>query len=47
MGVQVRFPAKQHCLDNAEMIAFLLKLSVEAGLKAERFDARSNWLPGT
>jgi N6-L-threonylcarbamoyladenine synthase len=46
-GVEVRFPARMHCLDNAEMMAFLLKLRVEAGIEPQPFDARSNWLPGS
>ncbi|MDQ3024375.1 MAG: tRNA (adenosine(37)-N6)-threonylcarbamoyltransferase complex transferase subunit TsaD [bacterium] len=46
-GVDLRFPARQHCLDNAEMMAFLLKLSVEAGIEPQSFDAKSNWLPGS
>jgi N6-L-threonylcarbamoyladenine synthase len=45
-GIEVRFPARKHCLDNAEMMAFLLKLTVEAGLPPRPFDAASNWLPG-
>lgn len=45
-GIEVRFPAKRHCLDNAEMMAWLLKLSLDAGLKPQTFDADSNWNPG-
>jgi N6-L-threonylcarbamoyladenine synthase len=45
LGVDVRFPARKHCLDNAEMMAFLLKLTVEQGIAPEAFDAKSNWLP--
>jgi N6-L-threonylcarbamoyladenine synthase len=46
LGVDVRFPAPRHCLDNAEMMAWLLKLSVDAGLAPQAFDADSNWNPG-
>jgi N6-L-threonylcarbamoyladenine synthase len=45
-GVQLALPAPQHCLDNAQMLAFLLKLYVDAGLPAAEFDAQSNWNPG-
>lgn len=46
VGIAVCFPDKRHCLDNAEMMAWLLKLSVDAGLAPEDFDADSNWNPG-
>lgn len=46
LGIASRFPQPQHCLDNAEMMAWLLKLYVEAGIEPEQFDARSNWNPG-
>jgi tRNA A37 threonylcarbamoyltransferase TsaD len=46
-GVKVKFPQRKHCLDNAEMMAFLLKLTVDAWIEAEPFDAKSNWLPGS
>jgi N6-L-threonylcarbamoyladenine synthase len=45
-GIAVRFPSKRHCLDNAEMMAWLLKLMVDAGYEPEAFDAESNWNPG-
>jgi N6-L-threonylcarbamoyladenine synthase len=46
VGVAVRFPAQRHCQDNAEMMAWLLKLSVDAGLAPAAFDADCNWNPG-
>ncbi|MCB1218377.1 tRNA (adenosine(37)-N6)-threonylcarbamoyltransferase complex transferase subunit TsaD [bacterium] len=46
MGVELRVPHPRHCLDNAEMMAWLLKLRLEAGIPAREFDARSNWVPG-
>jgi N6-L-threonylcarbamoyladenine synthase len=46
-GLQAAFPQRRHCLDNAEMMAWLLKLTVDEGLPPEPFDARSNWLPGS
>jgi N6-L-threonylcarbamoyladenine synthase len=45
-GVAVQFPAKRHCLDNAEMMAWLLKLTVAAQAGQHKFDADSNWNPG-
>lgn len=45
-GVEIRFAAPQHCLDNAEMMAWLLKLTVEANVDAAAFDADSNANPG-
>lgn len=45
-GIEVRFPAPRHCLDNAEMMAWLLKLTLDAGLEPQPFDADSNWNPG-
>ncbi|MBN2081119.1 tRNA (adenosine(37)-N6)-threonylcarbamoyltransferase complex transferase subunit TsaD [bacterium] len=45
-GLEVRFPQPRHCLDNAEMIAWLLKLYVEANVAPVPFDAHSNWNPG-
>ncbi len=45
-GVALALPAPQHCLDNAEMLAFLLKCYVEAGLQSAPFDSQSNWNPG-
>jgi N6-L-threonylcarbamoyladenine synthase len=47
IGIDVRFPAPRHCLDNAEMMAWLLKLSVDASLEPQVFDADSNWNPGS
>jgi len=46
LGVGLRFPQPRHCLDNAEMLAWLLRLYVMAGLEPEPFDADSNWNPG-
>ena len=46
LGVELRSPQPQHCLDNAEMMAWLLKLKLEAGLPEKDFDMRSNWVPG-
>lgn len=46
LGVELRSPQPRHCLDNAEMMAWLLKLKLEAGIAAQSFDARSNWVPG-
>jgi len=45
-GNAVRFPAPVHCLDNADMMAWLLRLNVEAGIDPAPFDADSNWNPG-
>ncbi len=45
-GIAVQFPAKRHCLDNAEMMAWLLKLTIDAGAGLLDFDADSNWNPG-
>lgn len=45
-GITLRLPAPRHCLDNAEMLAFLLKLYVDAGLAPRPFDSSSNWNPG-
>jgi len=45
-GVDVRFPQPRHCLDNAEMMAWLLCLHVAAGIRANVADAWSQWLPG-
>ncbi|MCC7478873.1 tRNA (adenosine(37)-N6)-threonylcarbamoyltransferase complex transferase subunit TsaD [bacterium] len=45
-GIRLALPAPQHCLDNAEMLAFLLKLYVDAGLPPAGFDSQSNWNPG-
>jgi N6-L-threonylcarbamoyladenine synthase len=46
MGIECLFPARQHCLDNAEMMAWLLKCYVEAAIAPVAFDARSSWNPG-
>ena len=46
MGIEVRFPALEHCLDNAEMMAHLLMLTVAEGFEPEPFDAESNLNPG-
>jgi len=46
LGIDVRFPAARHCLDNAEMMAWLTKLTVDAGIDPAPFDADSNWNPG-
>lgn len=46
VGVDLRFPNKRHCLDNAEMMAWLLKLYVSADVQPVPFDADSNWNPG-
>lgn len=46
LGVNLRVPHPRHCLDNAEMMAWLLKLKLEAGIPPVEFDARSNWVPG-
>ena len=46
VGLEVRFPQPRHCLDNAEMMAWLLKLTVDAGLEPGSIDANSNWNPG-
>ena len=45
-GFSVFFPQPRHCLDNAEMMAWLLKLAVEEGIEPEAFDIDSNWNPG-
>lgn len=45
-GIEVQFPAPRHCLDNAEMMAWLLKLTIDAGGGRLSFDADSNWNPG-
>lgn len=44
-GIALLLPAKQYCLDNSDMMAWLLKLLVESGLKPAAFDADSNWIP--
>lgn len=46
LGLPCGFPCQQHCLDNAEMMAWLLRLYYEAGIEPTPFDARSNWSPG-
>ena len=46
-GARVLFPLPRHCLDNAVMMAWLLKLYVDAGIGSEPFDMKSNWTPGT
>ncbi len=46
LGVQLAVPQPRHCLDNAEMMAWLLRLKLEAGIAPLPFDARSNWVPG-
>ncbi len=46
VGIEVRFPQPRHCLDNAEMMAWLLKLTVDSGVEPAGFDADSNWNPG-
>jgi N6-L-threonylcarbamoyladenine synthase len=46
LGIDVRFPAARHCLDNAEMMAWLTRLTVDAGIEPAPFDADSNWNPG-
>jgi len=45
-GVALRFAAPQFCLDNADMMAWLLKLTVDGGLPPAPFDADSNANPG-
>jgi N6-L-threonylcarbamoyladenine synthase len=45
-GVEVRFPALRHCLDNAEMMAWLLHLQLAAGVAEPAIDCRSTWRPG-
>jgi N6-L-threonylcarbamoyladenine synthase len=46
-GVAVHFPQPRHCLDNAEMMAWLLRLQLLAGIEPAVVDARVNWLPGS
>lgn len=46
VGINVHYPAPRHCLDNAEMMAWLTKLTVDAGIDPAPFDADSNWNPG-
>ena len=46
LGVEVRFADPRFCLDNADMMAWLLKLTVEAGVAPAPFDADCNWNPG-
>lgn len=43
--VSLMLPAKRYCLDNSDMMAWLLKLLVEAGIVPTAFDADSNWNP--
>jgi len=45
-SLRLAFPAPEHCLDNAEMIAWLLRLYVDAGIPPAPFDADGNWNPG-
>jgi N6-L-threonylcarbamoyladenine synthase len=45
-SLRLAFPAPGHCLDNAEMMAWLLKLYVDAGIPPAPFDADGNWNPG-
>jgi N6-L-threonylcarbamoyladenine synthase len=45
-GLQVAFPRPDHCLDNAEMMVWLLKLCSDANVKPADFDINSNWNPG-
>jgi len=45
-GVEVRFPQPHNCLDNAEMMAWLLCLKLAAGVPAARVDACAKWRPG-
>ncbi len=46
LGAQVKFAAARFCLDNADMMAWLLRLTVEAGVEPAQFDADCNWNPG-
>ncbi len=46
-GARALFPQPRHCLDNAAMMAWLLKLYVDAGERPAPFDMKSNWTPGT
>ncbi len=45
-GLRVLFPPPKYCLDNADMLAWLLSLYVADGLAPAPFDADSNWNPG-
>jgi N6-L-threonylcarbamoyladenine synthase len=45
-GLRAAFPRPCHCLDNAEMMVWLLKLYVDAGIEPGSFDIDSNWNPG-
>ena len=46
MGIGMKFPGPAQCLDNADMMAWLLNLTVAAGIPPAPFDADSNWNPG-
>jgi N6-L-threonylcarbamoyladenine synthase len=46
LGINLCFPSPRHCLDNAEMMAWLTRLTVDAGIVPTPFDADSNWNPG-
>ena len=46
MGIEVKFPAPAQCMDNADMMAWLLNLTVDACIPPATFDADSNWNPG-
>ncbi|OPX21286.1 MAG: hypothetical protein B1H03_07070 [Planctomycetales bacterium 4484_113] len=41
-GLELHFPAASLAMDNAEMMAYLLWLKLEAGAKAEPFDIEAN-----
>jgi N6-L-threonylcarbamoyladenine synthase len=46
LGLPLFFPLPRHCLDNAEMMLWLLALKLQAGIVARSFDIKSSWLPG-
>lgn len=46
IGLPLHFPQPRHCLDNAEMMVWLLGLRLAAGVRPSTFDIQSNWLPG-
>jgi N6-L-threonylcarbamoyladenine synthase len=46
VGVRLLVPEPRYCLDNAAMMAWLLKLLVDAGVTPEPFDMHSSWTPG-
>ena len=45
-GLRVLFPPPKYCLDNADMLAWLLSLYVTGDVDPAPFDADSNWNPG-